>query len=177
MSCFFIVSDRPALKDLANYVVPRASARWYYLGLQLFDQQDEGLLHSMKMETNKPPQEQCTEVFSHWLRTKENATWKDLIKDLNCPSVNLPNVARSVETMLDNHVSYCYRQLLIIVYKYMCTLTQIHKHYYKVIVSCSQTLWHLLIRYKVSDQLNLYHGFHAVMSVVIGLISNTKNWI
>ena len=101
-------SDRPALKDLANFVVPHASARWYYLGLHLFDPKDEGLLHSMEMETNKPPQEQCTEVFSHWLITKKKATWNELIKGLNSPSVNLPSVARNIEAMLDNRVSHCY---------------------------------------------------------------------
>ena len=103
-----IVSDRPALRDLANFVVPHASARWYYLGLQLFDQKDEGLLRSMKMEANKPPQEQCTEIFSHWLTTKKKATWNKLIKDLKSQSVNLPTVASSIEAMLDNRVSYCY---------------------------------------------------------------------
>ena len=108
--CVFLltVSDRPALRDLANFVVPHASARWYYLGLQLFDPKDEGLLHSMKMETNKLPQEQCTEVFSHWLTTKEKATWNVLINSLNSQSVNLPNVARNIEAILDNRVSHCH---------------------------------------------------------------------
>ena len=46
---------------MANFVVPQASAIWYDLGLQLFDPQDEGVLHSMKMEASKPPEEQCTE--------------------------------------------------------------------------------------------------------------------
>ena len=104
----FIESDCPALRDLVNFVVPHASAKWYYLGLQLFNPKDEGLLHNMKMETNKPPREKCTEVFSHWLTTKENATWNKLIKGLKSQSVNLPNVARNIEAMLDNRVSCCY---------------------------------------------------------------------
>ena len=101
-----LVSDRPALRDLANFVVPKASARWYNLGLQLFDPQDEGLLSSMKTESSKRPEEQCTEVFHHWLTTKKNATWNKLIKGLKSPAVNLPNVASTIENMLDSRVSY-----------------------------------------------------------------------
>ena len=108
--CAFLLteSDCPTLRDLANFVVPHASAKWYHLGLQLFDSKDVGLLCSMKVETNKSSQEQCTEVFSHWLTTKKKATWNELIKGLNSQSVNLPNVARKIEAMLDNRVSHCY---------------------------------------------------------------------
>ena len=111
MILFLIVSDHPTLRDLANFVVPKASAKWYNLGLQLFDPRDEGILHSIKMESSKHPEEQCTEVFHHWLTTKKNATWNKLCKSLKSQSVNLPNVARSIEKMLDHrnhHVSYCY---------------------------------------------------------------------
>ena len=101
-----IVSDRPALRDLANFVVPQASAKWYNLGLQLFDPRDEGVLHSMKTESSKRPEEQCTEVFHHWLATKKNANWNKLIKSLKSQSVNLPNVARTIEKMMDSRVSY-----------------------------------------------------------------------
>ena len=99
-----IVSDRPALRDLANFVVPQASSRWYYLGLQLFDPREEGVLHSMRKEANKSLEDQCTEIFHHWLETKKNATWNKLIKSLKSQSVNLPNVARTIEKMLDNRV-------------------------------------------------------------------------
>ena len=91
---------------MANFVVPRAIARWYYLGLELFDPQDEATLNSMKKE-NKTSQEQCTEVLNHWLVTKKNATWNKLIKSLKSKSVNLPNLARDIEKMLDTRVS-CY---------------------------------------------------------------------
>ena len=103
-----IVIDHPTLRDLANFVVPHASTKWYNLGLQLFDPRDEGVLHSMKMETSKRPEEQCTEVFRHWLTTKKNPTWNKLITSLKSPAVNLPNVASTIEKMLDSRVSYCY---------------------------------------------------------------------
>ena len=91
---------------MTNFVVPQASARWYNLGLQLFDQQDEGKLNSMKTQANKSPEEQCTEVFNHWLTTAKNTTWNKLIKSLKSQAVSLPNLARKIKGMLDSRVSY-----------------------------------------------------------------------
>ena len=99
-----LVSERPTLKDLANFVVPLASARWYYLGIQLFDSQDIGKLQSMKKEY-KTLEDRCTEMFSHWLDTEKNATWKNLIEGLKSRCVNLPNVARNIEKLLGIPVS------------------------------------------------------------------------
>ena len=113
---------------MANFVVPQASARWYNLGLQLFDPRDEGVLHSMKTQANKSPEEQCTEVFNHWLTTKKNPTWNKLIGSLKSPAVNLPNVAITIENMLDSRVSYCYRlqpTALSLTYTYF--LSHLHK--------------------------------------------------
>ena len=102
---FYLVSDRPTLRDLVNFVVPQACAKWYNLGLQLFNPRDEGILTSMKKETSKSSEDHCTEVFHHWLTTKKNATWNKLITSLKSRSVNLPNVARDVGRMLDIRVS------------------------------------------------------------------------
>ena len=106
MIILLIVSDHPALRDLANFVVPQASSRWYNLGLELFDTQDVATLNSMRTESNKTPTDHCTEVLNHWLVTKKNATWNKLIKSLKSRSVNLPILAGDVEKMLDTRVSY-----------------------------------------------------------------------
>ena len=78
----------------------------------------------MKMETSKRLEEQCTEVFHHWLTTKKNPTWNELIESLKSPAVNLSNVASTIEEMLDNRVSYCYSYTFIIIN----TCTRIHTH-------------------------------------------------
>ena len=106
MELVFILlgNDQPALRDLANFVVPKVSERWYQLGLQLLDPQNEDTLHRMKKET-KPFEDQCTEVFHLWLRNEKKPTWNKLIECLQSPSVKLPNVARDVEKMLDTRVS------------------------------------------------------------------------
>ena len=63
------------------------------------------------MEVNKPLEEQCREVFRHWLETKKNASWNKLINSLKSQSVNLPNVTRDIEKMFDNRVSCILMQL------------------------------------------------------------------
>ena len=98
--------DRPSLRDLANFVVPHVSHKWYNLGLQLFDRRDEGKLKNMKEETNKRPDDLCLEVFTYWLDTKKNASWNRLIKKLKSHSVHLPQVADNIEKMLGRQVSY-----------------------------------------------------------------------
>ena len=60
----------------------------------------------MKTQAFKSPEEQCTEVFTHWLTSKKNATWNTLIKALKTPAVNLPNLAEKIKGMLDSRVSY-----------------------------------------------------------------------
>ena len=102
---FITVNDRPALRDLSNFVVPQVSHKWYNLGLQLFDRRDEGKLTSMRANTNKCPEDHCLEVFTHWLATKKSATWQKLIKSLRYQGVNLPNVADYIEKMLDSRIS------------------------------------------------------------------------
>ena len=106
MYLFNTVNDRPALRDLSNFVVPKVSHKWYNLGLQLFDRGDEGILTSMKANTTKRPEDHCLDVFTHWLATKKNATWQNLIKSLRYEGVKLPNVADDIAKMLDSRVSY-----------------------------------------------------------------------
>ena len=118
----FLVNDRPPLRDLVNHVVPKASPKWYNLGLQLFDPKDEGVLYRMKMETNKPLEEQCTEVFRCWLETEKNATWNALMESLKSRSVNLPIVARDIKKMLNSHVSYN---------THTCMCAHAHTHTYR----------------------------------------------
>lgn len=95
------------MKDLATFVAPQASTKWYYLGLQLFDQKDVVILDNMKKDSRKDPIEQCIDVLNHWLLAKKSATWNKLIKGLKSDLVKLPNLAESIYRMLDHRVGYC----------------------------------------------------------------------
>ena len=94
------------MRDLVEFVVPKACVKWYNLGLRLFDPQDVGFLNSMKTVINKSPEEQCREVFNHWLTSKKNPTWNKLIKSLKSQSVKLTCVATEIEELLDSRVGY-----------------------------------------------------------------------
>ena len=61
----------------------------------------------MRAEINKRPEELCLKVFTHWLDTKSNPTWKKLIRSLGCQDVNLPRVASNIEKMLATVSYYC----------------------------------------------------------------------
>jgi len=74
---FLLGSDRPVLWDLDNFVVqwdsPNLySLKWYFLGLKLFDPQDE-VFNSMRSQTNKRPEEYYIEVnWKHILKAKSD---------------------------------------------------------------------------------------------------------
>ena len=104
---FVLETDRPALRDLANFVVPRASHKWYFIGLQLFDPNDVEVLTNMRAHKSRNSDENCIDVFNYWLDTDVNANWQKIIDALKCPSVYLPNVAKQIENMLSD-VSHHY---------------------------------------------------------------------
>ena len=49
---FFIGTDRPHLKYLYRHVKPEIASRWYEIGVELFDVDDEKVLEAIK--TNNP---------------------------------------------------------------------------------------------------------------------------
>jgi len=98
-------NDLPALRDLNNFVVPYVGNKWFNLGLQLIDPANESLLYNMKADRHKNFDEQCTEMFSQWLQTESKANWNYVIFCLKAPAVNLKNLAKDIESKLDNRVS------------------------------------------------------------------------
>jgi len=93
-------SDRPALRDLNNFVVPYVGGKWFNLGIQLLDQEDETKLHSLKADHRKELDDLCTEMFTHWLASDPKASWKKVILALKSKSVNLQNLAENVDNKL-----------------------------------------------------------------------------
>lgn len=93
-------SDRPAIRDLNNLVVPYIGSKWYALGFQLLDQQYEETLQSLRKD-NKHVEDCCMEMLHEWLRTEpQNATWARLIESLQTPSVKLNQLANRLQQML-----------------------------------------------------------------------------
>ena len=75
------------------------SVKWYDLGLELLEQEDEEKLYEIK--TNRPnnASECCTEMFQLWLRKCTNPTWDQLIQALK--DVDLNSVATTIVEMLN----------------------------------------------------------------------------
>jgi len=107
----YLEHNRPALKDIENFVVPYVHHYWYKLGVQLLDSGDVAFLQSLQLR-NQKSSDQCTQVFIHWLEVKKKPTWNKILVALKSKAVDLPKVAYDIESMLDNRVS--------IVILYMC---------------------------------------------------------
>ena len=106
---FCIGNGRPVLRDLSNFVSPHIGSKWFILGLQLIDQAHTSVLFNMKEYHHKTHEDQCLEMFNHWLATDSKPTWNKVIANLKAPAVNLHNLAQTVDGMLDHRVSYVTR--------------------------------------------------------------------
>ena len=90
-------TDRPALKLLNKHVVKDASSKWHDLGLELLEQEDEEILHQIKINNNDV-NECCKEMFQYWLQRCTNTTWNQLIRALRV--IGLNHLATTIEEML-----------------------------------------------------------------------------
>ena len=99
-SCVSIGCDRPALKLLNKYVRKDASLKWHDLGLELLEQKDEEELNQIQMDNPNDGSKCCKEMFQLWLRKCPNATWNQLIKALEEPSIELNKLASTIKELL-----------------------------------------------------------------------------
>ena len=88
-----------------NFVVPYVHHKWYNLGLQLLDADDQIFLLTLKTQY-QDSSDRCREIFIRWLDVKKEPTWENILEGLIAKSVNLQNVARRVKKMLAKPVSY-----------------------------------------------------------------------
>ena len=89
--------DRPALKLLNKYVRKDASLKWHDLGLELLEQKE---LNQIQIDNPNDGYKCCKEMFQLWLRKSPNATWNQLIKALEEPSIELNKLAATIKELL-----------------------------------------------------------------------------
>ena len=89
---------RPALRYLNKYVRKDTSHMWHDLGLELLEQEDEGMLNEIEVNYPSDVTKRCKEMFCLWLDRCPNATWNQLIQALK--EVGLNNLAAKIEGML-----------------------------------------------------------------------------
>ena len=95
--------DRPALKLLNKHVRKEVSSKWYDLGLELLEQEDEEKLNEIETNNPKDAGQCCKEMFRLWLRKCSTATWNQLVQALK--EVDLNNLAAEIEGMLKDTVT------------------------------------------------------------------------
>jgi len=91
------------MRDLNDFVVPRAANHWYSLGLHLLYETDsryEETLFAMK-NCKKNADDLCLEVFNKWTSlTESNPSWNQLIEALKSPRIKQLALAKELQEML-----------------------------------------------------------------------------
>ena len=101
---FFIDTDRPTLKYLYRHVRTDITAKWYDIGVELFDEEDEFVLNTI-MVNHPDDSDRCTaEMLRLWLDRKSNPTWNHLIDALKVPYIKLEALASKIEGMLSKGI-------------------------------------------------------------------------
>ena len=93
-------TDRPALKHLYKYVKAHITTKWYDIGVELFDVDDESVLNTIR--TNHPGDaDRCAaEMLQLWLEKRSDASWNQLIKTFREPNIKLESLASKIERLL-----------------------------------------------------------------------------
>ena len=101
---FFIDTDRPTLKYLYRHVRTDITAKWYDIGVELFDEEDESVLNTI-MVNHPDDSDRCTaEMLRLWLDRKSNPTWNHLTDALKVPHIKLEALASKIEGMLSKGI-------------------------------------------------------------------------
>ena len=91
--------DRPALRDLANHVIPSVANQWYDLGLQLLDPKYENELEIIEAtDTKNDSKTRCRIMFRIWLSTDKAPSWDKVIAALTLSGK--VNVASNIKQLL-----------------------------------------------------------------------------
>ena len=101
---YLIGTDRPALKYLNKYVKPNITAKWYDLGVELLDVEDEPLLNTIKVDHHRDSDRCTAEMLQLWLERKSDASWNQLIQAFREPNIKLETLALKVECMLSKGI-------------------------------------------------------------------------
>ena len=88
--------SRPSMRDLNKHVIPLVATKWYDLGLELLETQDERELEIIDTNYRNDVVTCCRKMFSKWLEKK--SSWDQLIQAVK--NIKLNNVANDIEQLL-----------------------------------------------------------------------------
>lgn len=96
----YIGTDRPALKYLYKYVKVNIAVKWYDIGVELFDVEDEPVLNIIRADHPGDSDKCAAEMLRLWLEKNSDATWNQLIQTFREPNIKLETLALKIEGLL-----------------------------------------------------------------------------
>ena len=93
-------TDHPALKELYRHVKKVIAAKWFEVGVELFEEKDIKQLNTIKSSFVGNLDACCAEMLSLWRELYPRVTWNDLIMALKAPGIELNETASKIEEML-----------------------------------------------------------------------------
>ena len=98
--CKFTGTDRPALKYLFRYVKTNITTKWYDIGIELLNVEDESSLNTINCDHRNDVDKCTTEMLKLWLDKRSDASWNQLIQAFREPNIKLESLATKIESML-----------------------------------------------------------------------------
>ena len=93
-------------------MIPYVGNKWYELGIQLLDANQESMLQSIGANHGHDVKKCCSETFNYWLQTHPDGNWDQLVKALRKPAVELNYLAQNIEKEFTG--------MYVCIYIYMC---------------------------------------------------------
>ena len=88
------------LKYLYKYVRADIATKWYDVGLELLDVEDEPALDVIKVNSSGDVDKCTAAMLQLWLKRKPDASWNQLIEAFRAPNIKLEALASKIEGIL-----------------------------------------------------------------------------
>lgn len=107
------------MKYLQKLVIPHVGDKWYSLGVELLEVDQEDKLRLI--ESNERDVESCcSKMFRYWLQTHPSANWHHLIAALRSRGVELLSLAADLEKKFSGRLwCICEAKNLLFVQSYL----------------------------------------------------------
>ena len=95
---YVAASSRPSLKQLQKLVISSVATKWYELGLQLLDDNQENQLDIIRANSPTDVAKCCRDMFKYWLGVDPKASWYKLVDALKATDADMNNVIATLES-------------------------------------------------------------------------------
>ena len=92
------------MKHLNRHVRPNITAKWYDIGVELLNEEDEYMLNAIRANSHEDADKCTDEMLQLWLSRKSNPTWDQLLDVFRAPNIKLEALASEIEGMLSKGI-------------------------------------------------------------------------